>query len=866
MPGQQVAAPKAIPQILAHVSELRRNGQHRDSIRCLTQALADWPGNGRLQLALSISHRLAGDYEESLYRAETILARQPENPAALLARVETLAAAGDLQLAMERLEQALRLQPDHLPLQLRMGVLLRQIGRPSDSAARLAALADQHPADATILRALAISWHAAGNAERCLELCAELLKHAPQDAQIRLLQIAALERLQHFDRALDLLNGFLLDAPGHLSARLRRADLLRKQGRCREAIADLASLSPAHRDSAPFRITLARCHQTVGDDETGLELLEAVLRENPADHGALLLRIDSLQQLGAQDRLEDALRSVGSQLESCGAAHGQNPFVSVICKGIRLIPRALAAQLLDRHAASIVAAAPALPPRFLWAVYDVAEQLGMSSLAGALADILLAHEDMDIAVASMIVTTCFRVGLPNWRAIALHLEGRLPPHDRNTLQIETESLDGLPGPALARRKSPPAQPRPARVMLIARLLKQQGRIRVAARYLGFARRVFGQDPALLQEHAICLCGSGQVEAARKILAEAANSTQSGLAWREAIAAGWAEVDETGQAVRLLDATPLHRATRNDWYVASVLAGPDRDHAAQLARDLHGQTTEVHFAASIRGQLLTEAGQGYQATGGDLILPAIRLLAEWTDGQADGSGTESQGQIPSRIVQYWSQGKLPPQLVPAVESWRQAGGFEHHLFDRAMARDFLHDRLGLDWLRAFSRAGSATEESDFFRLCHLALEGGIYADCDDWLIGDAKALLDSGADLALYREPSGVLGNNIIIAPPHHPAILWAAVAAKRALLDRHGESTWAKTGPGLLTRAAAHHVAKAKAGGARPLLRIMPRWMLGGIVQYHSPIAYKFGKTYWNRSGTADRLRHLARWVPAAAA
>lgn len=199
-------------------------------------------------------------------------------------------------------------------------------------------------------------------------------------------------------------------------------------------------------------------------------------------------------------------------------------------------------------------------------------------------------------------------------------------------------------------------------------------------------------------------------------------------------------------------------------------------------------------------------------------------------------------------------------MAAVESWQRAAGFQHQLFDRTTARTFLRDRLGLDWLRAFGRAASPTEECDFFRLCHLAVEGGIYADCDDWLLADADAILGDAPVMTLYREPSGALGNNIIAAPPRHPAILWAAVAARRALLERHNENIWAKTGPGLLTRAAAWHVAKSEASGEQPALRILPRWMLGGVVQYHSPMGYKFGSGYWNRAGTAGRLRHLAVW------
>ncbi|MFC6712237.1 hypothetical protein [Paracoccus cavernae] len=109
---------------------------------------------------------------------------------------------------------------------------------------------------------------------------------------------------------------------------------------------------------------------------------------------------------------------------------------------------------------------------------------------------------------------------------------------------------------------------------------------------------------------------------------------------------------------------------------------------------------------------------------------------------------------------------------------------------------------------------------------------------------------------------GAVGNNLIVAPPRHPAILWAAICAKRALEERHNETIWGKTGPGLLTRAVAWHIQKAAASGNAPSLRILPRWQLGRIVQFHSPLSYKSSKSYWNRQDVAGALNGLAAHLP----
>lgn len=851
-----------ISETLTQASELRRQGHHQDAILLLTRSLAENPENGSLQHALSISYRLAGNFDESIRWSEAILSRQPGNPVALLARIEAVAQSGRFDVALSWLEEAVAHCPDHLPLLIRKGSLLRQAGRPAASAHHLASLASAHPANGAVLRELALSSHAAGTSSACLTACERLLQINSQDTQARLLQIASLARLQRLDAALFLLDEFTRDHPDHLPSRLHKADLLRRLGRNREAIDLLIALKSAQPDNTPVLSALAACLRTTGDHASALQLLDHILSTDPAERSALLARVEILQQLNDQPGLEAAMRSASRQLDNSVALPAQTLFASVICKGLGWIDLPIAAQLLERHADHLIAVAPSLAPQFLWAAYSVSDRFGMDVLSDPLARTLMALDEIDIATARNIVISCFRAGLRNWQVIAARLADRLPTDDRNTLLIEVKSLHDLPGGgALNQRKFPHPRPRPARVMLIVRLLKQQGRIRLAARYLGFARRVFGQDPALLQEHVLCLCGSGKADTARRILTKAEQSESMPLVWREAIAAGWAELDDPGRAVRLLDGTPFHRATRNDWYVANILAGADRDRAAQLAKDLREQTTDVHFTTSIRALFLVEVATSAAQAAGALTLPAIRHLTDWCNRSAPAIGHALDAPPPPRrIVQYWSQGRPPESVMAAVESWQRAAGFQHQLFDRTTARTFLRDRLGLDWLRAFGRAASPTEECDFFRLCHLAVEGGIYADCDDWLLADADAILGDAPVMTLYREPSGALGNNIIAAPPRHPAILWAAVAARRALLERHNENIWAKTGPGLLTRAAAWHVAKSEASGEQPALRILPRWMLGGVVQYHSPMGYKFGSGYWNRAGTAGRLRHLAVW------
>ncbi|MFV0293547.1 MAG: tetratricopeptide repeat protein [Paracoccus sp. (in: a-proteobacteria)] len=860
MPTQCTIAPAAIAGILARANQLRQSGQHNDSITCLTKALNDHPDNGSLLHSLSISYRLAGNYDKSICLSDAILSRIPGNIFALMARADTAAHFGQTDRALLWIDEAIALAPNHLPFQIRKCNFLRRAMRPAEGVALLRKLARRHLENTTILRELALSTQAAGDMQTCLEACRCLLAISPQDQQARLLQTEALTRLHHPNAALTLVNEFLRDHPAHLHAHIRKAGLLRETGRCQDAIARLTRLSQRHPENSAVLCALATCYRRIGDHKIALSLLDQVLSKSAADRTALLTKVEIVQNMQDQPKLELILNEISAQLNTAVDPVPQVVFAIAICKGLNATSQSQAEWLLRQHAKALVLLAPQLPSQQLWTACLVADRLGLASMASTLTNALMLRSIIDIAVARQILMVSFRAGLPNWQRIAEYIHHRIPEMDRNTFLIEIASLREMPDRALSLRKEQKSQRRPERVLLISRLLKQQGRIRVAARYLGFARRVFDRDPALLQDHLTCLCGAGLADQAYQVLSMAEKASDMPPQWYSAIALGLIQLDKPERAVRLLDQTAPALAVRQDWYVAQVLTGFDQHRYTRLVQALHAQT-DPHFAPSIRGLLLAEGQRpANQVTApelaGDLVLPAIRRLSGWTGEDM----TSAIPQIPRLIVQYWAQGAPPAQIRPAIESWQYATGFQHELFDGISARSFLHDHLGADWLQAFNRAQSPTEESDFFRLCRLAVTGGAYVDCDDWLVGDPECLWTHAPQLTVFREPTGAVCNNVIISPPHHPAIIWAAVAAKRALLEHHNENTWGKTGPGLLTRAIARHIDRSENTGTSPSTRILPQWVLGRTVQFHSPMAYKMGSGYWNTHNRAGRLQCLTHW------
>ncbi|MFC0160193.1 glycosyltransferase family 32 protein, partial [Mameliella alba] len=278
-------------------------------------------------------------------------------------------------------------------------------------------------------------------------------------------------------------------------------------------------------------------------------------------------------------------------------------------------------------------------------------------------------------------------------------------------------------------------------------------------------------------------------------------------------------------------------------------GAGRQNTAHFSTTLHGaQFNELRLYHAARDHAL-QAGEPEAEMEArlarDFFFPAKRIVAAHADRLGPRPRTGSGESVPRLFFQYWNSPAVPEEVGALIQSWRDAPGFDHQLYDRARALAFLRKEFGAGHARAFQLANSPAEECDFLRLCLLYTHGGIYADADDRLTGDPRALIAEGPGLILAREPWGALANNVIVAPRGHPLLLWALEAAGRSLLARENDGTWFKTGPGLVTRAAAAWLAEAGEAAERGLTLIgLPR--LRAHVHPHVRLGYKSSGSYWN--------------------
>ncbi len=284
---------------------------------------------------------------------------------------------------------------------------------------------------------------------------------------------------------------------------------------------------------------------------------------------------------------------------------------------------------------------------------------------------------------------------------------------------------------------------------------------------------------------------------------------------------------------------------------------------------HNRQRKLHWQSTLEGQLSNEMTQLAAVLGEEtiadlahasndvlarhvidnswsIILATIYLARFGTRPPAEERGTS----IARVIHQYWDESPPPPDISELMASWDGYRDFDHAVLSKRDAIQFLRVDYGEEWVNAFRLANNPAEAADFLRMCLLAKRGGVWIDADDEAVGSLDRLIRPGDQLVVFREPiGGAVANNFVAAIPSHPVLVSAAALAKRTLLARSSESTWAKTGPGLLTRVVAQFLAQT---GRTADVTLHEQSVLRREVAIHTPLAHKRSATYWNASSATD--------------
>jgi mannosyltransferase OCH1-like enzyme len=248
--------------------------------------------------------------------------------------------------------------------------------------------------------------------------------------------------------------------------------------------------------------------------------------------------------------------------------------------------------------------------------------------------------------------------------------------------------------------------------------------------------------------------------------------------------------------------------------------------------------------------------------------------------AQASGNEAPS-IPRTIVQFWHDpAQLPEDVRECISTWSswQTRGFAHQVFDTAGAVQFISRSLGPDHTRAFALCYHPAMQADYFRLCYLFVEGGLYIDADDVCIASDIASLFDGCRLKLqplcydmgsdsmvspteFLQPGAsdegwifYFNNNPLIASQGDPVLERALDRATQLLqsaADGEFPEIQSTTGPGNLSRTV-FELGRASALDDRVL--VLHDW--DSIAVSRWPLSYRRDARNW-------RLSNGRRFQPA---
>ena len=275
---------------------------------------------------------------------------------------------------------------------------------------------------------------------------------------------------------------------------------------------------------------------------------------------------------------------------------------------------------------------------------------------------------------------------------------------------------------------------------------------------------------------------------------------------------------------------------------------------ELACDLHDLQTlpAPQRAAALRGVVRANPDHIGAAT---CLMVALQQAGIFAN-RCAGAGPE----IPRQILQFWDMEVVPADVAQLMQTWRQNNpGHAVYVFNDMEAKAYLAASFAPGVLAAYRRAAAPAQKADLFRLAWLAREGGVYADADNRCLKPVSTLVPADAQLVLYQEDLGTLGNDFIAAVPAHPVIVNALSIAVEAMNRGDNDNIWLSTGPGLITRALAQAVGEGPRGEAvlPPGVVVLHRHRLFQAVARNCIAAYKTTPRNWLNSAFKQQKKKL---------
>ena len=155
---------------------------------------------------------------------------------------------------------------------------------------------------------------------------------------------------------------------------------------------------------------------------------------------------------------------------------------------------------------------------------------------------------------------------------------------------------------------------------------------------------------------------------------------------------------------------------------------------------------------------------------------------------------------AKLIQFWDASP-PPEVADLMDGWRNLNpDFEYLRFDEPAAEQFISDKFGPAYLRAFRACALPAMKSDYFRYCALHALGGLYVDAGTQCVRPASLLTGTAGRGLLLSVRGRVRNGFMYFRRPNDVLMDYAIATATRNIAARLSNNVWKVTGPGILTR------------------------------------------------------------------
>jgi tetratricopeptide (TPR) repeat protein len=827
----------------------------------------------------------AGRLEEAA-RVEALLADHPDVVALLDVAARIAAARQDLPAAILLHERAASLAPDRLVAYVELARLHRNLGQLEASDAALAAILARDPTNRGALRGLETNAtrRRGRRAKRGSDVVADT-EVAPASAEVESATVRglALEReavrereAGNVDRAASLLQEAAVLTPDRMPVWRDLARNLRSLGRLDESDAALRQILAADPRRLSALTGLAENASLRGDAAGAARLLGEASTAFPLDAAIRRLFVAALRHTddaeayaaAARARAEDFPDDTGALTDAADAevaAGRADAAAAWLDRALALAPagpeavalaKALSRAGRSRDALGLLgrAASDGTDPEVLRALARLAAELGEPATARAAYDRALSLDPARVgawtALATLLAQTTSSAAA---RAVLQRARGAAGDHvSLDVAEFDLHRQIGLDGPAERVLEAAERQAPGTPALRSRRLAFDLDH----GRFDSVAVAVEAMETATVRQQVAAAMAAGRLAEARWRLAEALAAFERALAL----------APEDG---------PAHTA------VARVLVGllrplEARRHLAaakQASREQQlARGRSLNPSQSLVGQLMSECWSnqaamtlGRAAIEADTLEAFLALASEepdYTPGAiaflvflrrtgllAIRPPSAEASAIPRRILQFWDTEELSDDIAELTGSWgAENPGWEYVRHTDRTARAWLESLPDPRPRRAYRSARKPAQKADLLRLALLFYEGGVYADADDRCSAPLEPHV-AGRAVVVAQEGRGSVGNNFIAAAPGHPLIGEALELAVTAMLRGDADTIWLSTGPGLLTRAVAAHLAasakaRAELGGS---LVVLERFELRRFCSPACKVAYKTTARHWSK-------------------